>query len=148
MALDLPVVWSDACLAHTGTSGPWVGVPIEGDELPERATRIRATLEAAGAAIVPAVAYDDTTLLSIHDAGLVEFLRSAHRRWVEDGYPVDPGQPQVVGYIFPTPGLLSGIEPFEPPVRFRQDRDVGVRHDHGDRLRDLGGGARGCRLRA
>lgn len=114
MALPIPVVWSDTCLRHPGECGPWLGMAIEGDELPARATVIRSTLEAAGAAIVPAVAHDDATLLEVHDAGLVEFLRSAYRRWVEDGYPVDPGQPQVVGYIFATPGLLSGIEPFEP----------------------------------
>jgi acetoin utilization deacetylase AcuC-like enzyme len=114
VALELPVVWSDTCLRHTGVCGPWVGVPIEGDELPARATTIRATLEDAGATVVPAAVHDDATLLAIHDEGLVTFLRSAHRRWVEDGYPVDAGQPQVVGYIFPTAGFLSGLEPFEP----------------------------------
>ncbi len=113
MALAIPVVWSDTCLRHTGVCGPWVGVTIEGDELPARATSIRKVLEQAGAHIVQAHEHDDATLLAIHDEGLIGFLRSGHRRWLEEGYPVDPGQPQVVGYIFPTQGFLSGIEPFE-----------------------------------
>jgi acetoin utilization deacetylase AcuC-like enzyme len=114
MTLEIPVVWSDTCLLHRGECGPWVGVAIEGDELPDRATAIRAALEAAGASVVPAASHDDKTLLAVHDVGLVEFLRSAHSRWVEEGYPLDPGQPQVVGYLFPTPGLLAGVEPIEP----------------------------------
>jgi acetoin utilization deacetylase AcuC-like enzyme len=114
VGLDIPVVWSDTCLRHRGESGPWVGVAIEGDELPQRATVIRAALEEAGAPVVPAEAHDDATLLGVHDEGLVGFLRTAHSRWIEDGYPVDPGQPAVVGYIFPTSGLLAGVEPFEP----------------------------------
>jgi acetoin utilization deacetylase AcuC-like enzyme len=116
MALEIPVVWSDACLLHRGECGPWVGVAIEGDELPGRAAAIRGALEAAGASVVPAVSHDDATLLAVHDVGLVEFLRSAHSRWVEEGYPLDPGQPQVVGYLFPTPGFLAGVEPIEPAV--------------------------------
>ena len=34
--------------------------------------------------------------------------------WDDAGLPGDPGQPDVVGYIFPTPGLLGGIEPRVP----------------------------------
>lgn len=114
MALEIPVVWSDACLRHGGEAGTWLGVASEGDELPERATLVRDELVAAGATVVPADTHDDTTLLSVHDPGLVSFLRDAHGAWVEAGYPDDPGQPQVVGYIFATEGLLAGVEPFEP----------------------------------
>lgn len=114
MSLAIPVVWSDDCLRHGGEAGTWVGVAIEGDEVPERATLIRDALCGAGAHVVPAAAHDDTTLLAVHDPGLVRFLRDAHPAWVAAGYPEDPGQPQVVGYVFPTAGLLAGIEPFEP----------------------------------
>jgi len=110
----LPVVWSDACLRHDGACGTWVGVGIDGDELPERTVLIRDELVAAGAVVVAAVAHDDATLLAVHDPGLVDFLRTAYDHWVEDGYPVDPGQPRVLPYIFPTPGLVAGLEPFEP----------------------------------
>ena len=114
MALEIPVVWSDACLAHDGVAGTWIGVALEGDEVPERADRIREALVAAGARVVQAKPHDDTTLLLVHDPGLVAFLREAYPRWVEAGYPDDPGQPRVVGYLFPTEGLLSGLAPFEP----------------------------------
>jgi acetoin utilization deacetylase AcuC-like enzyme len=114
VTLAMPLVWSDACLQHSGRAGTWLGVEIEGDELPERALRIRASLEEAGALVVPAAEHDDTTLLAVHDHGLVAFLRGAHDAWCDAGYPDDPGQDQVVGYIFPTEGLLAGVQPFEP----------------------------------
>lgn len=112
MALSIPVVWSDDCLLHGGEAGTWLGVQIEGDEVPERALRIRAALEQAGARVVAAEPHDDATVLAVHDSGLVSFLRSAYEDWVRSGYPDDPGQPQVVGYLFPTAGLLAGVEPF------------------------------------
>ncbi len=114
MALEIPLVWSESCLAHGGEAGTWVGVQIEGDELPQRALAIRDALIAAGAGVVAAEPHDDAELLAVHDPGLVAFLRSAYDGWVEAGYPEDPGQRQVVGYIFPTPGLLAGLEPTEP----------------------------------
>lgn len=112
MALSIPVVWSDDCLLHGGEAGTWLGVQIEGDEVPERALRIRAALEDAGARVIEADRHGDATLHEVHDPGLVSFLRSAHADWVAAGYPDDPGQPQVVGYLFPTAGLLGGVEPF------------------------------------
>ena len=114
MALRIPLVWSDACLAHRGEAGTWIGLPDDGDELPERALLIRDALLDAGATLVAARAHDDSTLLAVHDRGLVAFLRDALTGWESAGYPADPGQPQVIGYIFPTPGLLAGVEPFEP----------------------------------
>lgn len=114
MAVPVPVVWSDACVRHAGEAGTWIGVTIDGDELPERAVLIRDALVAAGASVVDAVTHDDTTLLAVHDAGLVAFLREAYARWLATGYPDDPGQPQVIGYIFPTDGLLAGVQPLEP----------------------------------
>ena len=51
MPLALPVVWSDAHRRHVPDGEVWVGVRIPGTELPERAERIRAALEAAGAPV-------------------------------------------------------------------------------------------------
>ena len=114
MALSIPVVWSDGHRLHAPVGAVWVGVPIAADELPERANRIRVALEDAGAQVVAAEPHDDAALLAVHDAGLVDFLRTAWADWDAAGLPGDPGQPDVVGYIFPTPGLLGGYEPRVP----------------------------------
>ena len=110
MGLSIPVVWSDAHRRHAPGTGVWLGVAIDADELPARADRIRSALEGAGASVVEAESHDDAPLLAVHDAGLVEFLRTSWSEWNAEGYRDDPGQPDVVGYIFPTPGLLSGLE--------------------------------------
>jgi acetoin utilization deacetylase AcuC-like enzyme len=114
VALSIPVTWSDAHRLHAPETGVWVGVPIDADELPARADHILAALVAAGASIVDTEPHDDAPLLAVHDPGLVDFLRSAWNDWIADGMLDDPGQPDVVGYIFPTPGLLSGLEPHVP----------------------------------
>jgi len=110
----MPVTWSDAHRFHAPERAVWVGVPIDADELPERVDLIRAALEEAGAEFVSAKPYPDAALLAVHDAGLVEFLQSAWTTWGDSGMPAESGQPDVVGYIFPTPGLLAGIEPHVP----------------------------------
>ncbi|GIU95933.1 MAG: acetylpolyamine amidohydrolase [Gaiellaceae bacterium] len=114
MRLSIPVVWSEAHRRHAPETGVWVGVRIPADEVPERAERIRRSLEDAGAPIVRAEPHADETLLAVHEPALVEFLRTAWAAWSEAGYPGDPGQDEVVGYIFPTPGLLGVVDPHVP----------------------------------
>jgi acetoin utilization deacetylase AcuC-like enzyme len=82
--------------------------------MPERAEAIRAALVAAGTPVVAATPHADEALLRVHDAGLVEFLRTAWAAWDAARLPVDPGQDRVVGYIFPTPGFLGPVEPIVP----------------------------------
>lgn len=114
MALSIPVVWTDAHRLHDPETSVWIGMPIPTDELPRRADAIRAALEGAGAPIVLAAAHPDEPLLAVHDPELVAFLRGAREAWAAAGLPEDPGQPDVVGYIFPTSGLLAGLEPRVP----------------------------------
>ncbi|HUG63948.1 MAG TPA: histone deacetylase family protein [Gaiellaceae bacterium] len=114
MALSIPVTWSEAHRLHAPAMAVWVGVTIDADELPERADRIRSELEEAGARVVEAEPHDDDALLAVHDAGLVEFLRAAWADWDEAGLPDDPGQSEVVAYIFPTPGLVGDVQPRVP----------------------------------
>lgn len=114
MPLSIPVVWSDEHRLHAPEGAYWVGVRVANDETPERAEAIRVALEAAGARVVQAEPHGDDTLLAVHDAGLVEFLRNAWSDWAEAGYPKDAGQGSVVGYLFPTPGFLAGLEPRVP----------------------------------
>lgn len=114
MSLSIPVVWSDEHRLHDPEDTYWIGARVANDETPARAEAIREALEQAGAKVVPAAAHADDGLLAVHDAGLVEFLRNAWSDWSEAGYPEDPGQGSVVGYLFPIPGFLSGLEPRAP----------------------------------
>lgn len=114
MALSIAVTWSDTHRLHAPETAIWIGVPIDADELPERADRIRTALEDAGAPVVEAEPHDDELVLAVHDLGLVDFLRTAWADWDSAGLPQDPGQQHVVGYIFPTPGLVVGVEPRVP----------------------------------
>jgi acetoin utilization deacetylase AcuC-like enzyme len=110
----MPLVWTDAHREHVPGGEVWIGVRIPGDEVPERAEEIRGALEAAGAPVAAARPHDDGPLLAVHDPGLVEFLRTAWETWEAAGYPDDPGQDRVVGYLFPTRGLLGELAPATP----------------------------------
>jgi acetoin utilization deacetylase AcuC-like enzyme len=110
----MPVTWSEAHRLHAPERAVWVGVPIDADELPERADLIRAALEDAGAEVVAARTHPDDELLAVHDRGLVEFLHGASDDWEAGEMPAESGQADVVGYIFPTPGLLGELDPRVP----------------------------------
>jgi acetoin utilization deacetylase AcuC-like enzyme len=114
MPISMPLVWSDRCLLHEPGGEVWIGMPIPGDEVPERIVRIRAAAVGAGAELVEAEEHLDEALLSVHSAELVGFLRDAWERWNEAGYPDAHGQDRVVPYITPHPGLTGGREPLIP----------------------------------
>lgn len=114
MPLSLPVVWSETCLEHDPDGEIWVGMRTRGTEVPERAERIRAALERAGAPLVPAEEHDEACLAAVHDGALLRFLAGAWQDWEAAGLPDDPGQNRVVPYVFPLPGLLGGAAPLEP----------------------------------
>ncbi len=107
----MPVVWSDRHASHVPEGEIWLGVHTPGTELPERAVRIRAALEAAGAVVVEAEPHPDESLLAVHDPELLDHLEHAWERWDAAGFPTDPGQDRVVPYIFPTAGMLGGRPP-------------------------------------
>jgi acetoin utilization deacetylase AcuC-like enzyme len=114
MGVALPVVWSDTCLLHTAGGEVWIGRPIPGDELPERALAIRDAVVAGGARLVGAVEHQDDALCAVHDEQLLAFLRDAWSAWEASGYPASYGQDRVVPYIFAHPGLLTEGEPMVP----------------------------------
>ncbi len=114
MALAMPVVWADAHRLHDPGVGIWIGMPIPADEVPERAERIRAALEEAGARVIPVEPHGDEALLAVHDPELTSFLDGAWDAWTAAGLHEDPGQDRVTAYLFPTPDFLSGAEPRIP----------------------------------
>jgi acetoin utilization deacetylase AcuC-like enzyme len=114
MALELPVVWTDAHRLHDPAAEIWVGVRTPATEVAERVERIRAALTEAGARTVPAEPHADDALLAVHDRQLVAYLRAAWSEWECAGLATDPGQDRVVPYFFPHPGLVGELEPREP----------------------------------
>ena len=108
------VVGSDTCLLHVPGAEIWVGVRTPGTELPERAVRIETALRTAGHRLTTALPHDEDILRRVHDPRLVDHLRTVYDRWVEAGFPADPGQDRVVPYLMPTPGMLDGLPEREP----------------------------------
>jgi acetoin utilization deacetylase AcuC-like enzyme len=98
----MPVVYSDRHRLHEPGGEVWIGVRTPGTELPERAERIRAAVEEAGARVVEAEPHGDD-VLALHDPALVEYLATAWDRWRDAG--LTEHQDRVVPYIFAHPGL-------------------------------------------
>lgn len=114
MTLSIPLVWADDHRLHEPSAEIWVGVRTPAAELPARAEAIRLAVLGAGATEVAASPHGDAPIEAVHDPDLVAFLASAWADWVAAGLPDDPGQDQVVPYIFPHPGLMGGLEPMVP----------------------------------
>ena len=114
--LALPVVWSEDCLRHEPGGEVWLGVRDAGTEVPARALVLRDALGAQGAPIVAARPHGDEILRAVHDGGLVDHLAGVWAAWEQEGYPAQHGRDRVVPYVFPTPGMLAGLEPRIPPA--------------------------------
>jgi acetoin utilization deacetylase AcuC-like enzyme len=119
----LPFVWSDDCLRHEPGAEIWVGVRTPATEVAERALRIREALVAMGAREVAAAEHPDEAVLAVHDAELVEYLRTAWDEWSALGLPSD----RVVPYVFAREELTGGRPAPKPaavwarPGRFAYD---------------------------
>jgi acetoin utilization deacetylase AcuC-like enzyme len=104
---DVPYVASQVAGSHDPAGEVYVGVRTPGTEVPQRAERIEAALQAAGARRVEAEPVADREALALHDPGLVGYLRSAWEEWEASGLAEDPGQDRVVPYLFPTAAMLG-----------------------------------------
>ena len=105
----LPVVWHADCLRHEPGGEVWLGVWETGTEVPDRATVLLDALTAAGAAVTDSRPHGNEALLAVHDAELVEHLATVWAQWEAGGYASEHGRTRVVPYVFPTPGMLSGL---------------------------------------
>lgn len=102
------VIHSEDYRSHDALTGAWVGITIDTFEVPERIDAILQSLEASSHTLTVAQEHGDEVLLRVHDAGMVDYLRTAHELWLEAGYTEDPGQSLVSGYAFPTERFLGG----------------------------------------
>jgi acetoin utilization deacetylase AcuC-like enzyme len=112
MKLELPIVWSDRHRLHEPGGEVWIGVRTPGTEVPRRAEAIRDALRACDAPFVAAEPHPDDDVLAVHDAALVDYLRTAWDEWAAAGLPSDPGQDRVVPYVF----AHAGLTPHAPPA--------------------------------
>jgi acetoin utilization deacetylase AcuC-like enzyme len=112
----IPVVWHEDCLLHDPGGEVWLGVWEGGTEVPARASALRDALAASRAEIIPANPHDDAAILAVHEAPLVEHLRTVWDEWENAGFPAVHGRSRVVPYVFPTAGLLSGQPLRSPPA--------------------------------
>src|SRR3954454_22616953 len=104
----VPVVWSPATREHDPRHEVWVGVPTPATEVAARVDSIIASLTRAGHRLVEASAQPDDALAAVHSRELLDFLRTAGRRWQEGPYNELVGQDRVVPYLFPTPAMSAG----------------------------------------
>jgi acetoin utilization deacetylase AcuC-like enzyme len=105
----VPVVWSEATLAHRPDREVWIGLPMDGSELPERVTAIEDALRAAGHPFLPASSHPDEALVTVHDPGLIRHLATVYDAWLDAGF-VGLGQDRVIPYFFPTQAMLGPIQ--------------------------------------
>ncbi|MET0739120.1 MAG: histone deacetylase family protein [Acidimicrobiales bacterium] len=110
-ALALPVVWDERHRRHDVGGGIWLGVELASDETPARGDRLREAMVGAGATVHPATDHGDGPVLAVHTPDYLAFLRRAHRDWLAAGHQLDPGQPDVVPYVFSLPQATSGRPP-------------------------------------
>lgn len=107
--MTVVAVWSDDALAHDPGGEVWIGLPIEGDETPDRALAMLRAIEDAGVDVIAPRPHPDSVITAVHDPGMLDYLATAHERWVEAGYPGDLGQHHVVAYAFRHPGAFDHV---------------------------------------
>ena len=119
--LRMPAVWTPRHSGHAPDGGYWLGVRLPGDEEPVRGDTLRDQLVAVGAMVVDAPDLGLAPVLAVHDAAFVDCLRRAYPEWVAAGHLDDPGQPQVVPYLFAMPGFAARARADRPPASIRAE---------------------------
>jgi acetoin utilization deacetylase AcuC-like enzyme len=117
----MPVVWTPRHRGHAPNGGYWLGVRLPGDEEPERGEVLRDQLAAAGATIVDPPDHGLEPVLAVHDPAFVDFLSRAHDAWVAEGHLDDPGQSEVVPYLFATGPFVARRRSDRRPATIRAE---------------------------
>jgi acetoin utilization deacetylase AcuC-like enzyme len=115
--MSLVAVWSDDYLAHDANWLVWAGLRFPGDEEAERAEILRDELDQAGIEMVPAQEHGREPIDAVHLPAMVDYLETAHQRWVEAGYAEDHGADLVVPYAFPHPDAFGAYPSRLPKSR-------------------------------
>jgi len=89
--------------------------------VPARVSAIRDAVSAKGSPLVEAVPQGDDSILRVHDAALVEYLRGAWQEWEQAGLPEDPGQDRVVPYFFAPAARREPVAAWARPGLFAYD---------------------------
>ncbi len=111
----MTTVFSPDHARHVPDGEIWVGIRIDGTELPSRGQAILEAVTAAGHEVIAPEQISDDELLSVHDPALVQFLENSYADWSSSDYPRNPGQDRVVPYAFPHPAMLvPGNKPRMP----------------------------------
>ena len=102
----MQVVYSPAHLGHDPTVETIMGAPIPANEVPERAERIRAALEADGGfPLIEPTEHGMDPITAVHDPALVRFLEvawSEHRRQGVD-------RPYLIADTYPNRSMFEGM---------------------------------------
>jgi len=102
------VVYSPAHLAHDTVTETVLGSVIPANEVPERAERIRSTLEADGGFTIEGpVEHGTSPILAVHDPGLVKFMEEA---W-SAARAQSVGRPYLIADTFPNVHMFEGMSP-------------------------------------
>jgi acetoin utilization deacetylase AcuC-like enzyme len=117
------VAYSPAHLAHDVVTETVLGTVIPANEVPDRAERIRATLEADGGFELGAPTEHGTDpILAVHDPGLLRYLAEAWPSARAQGV----GRPFLIADTYPNFRMFEGISPevvaSRPETRFAGGR--------------------------
>lgn len=115
--MSLEAVWSEAHALHDPRGEVWIGLPLEGDEVPARGVVMRQVIDDLGMPVVPPRAHGLDPVLAVHNQEMVAYLETAYEEWAQAGYPESPGQDRVVAYVFPHPDALRHVAPHWPASR-------------------------------
>ena len=110
----IPFVWHPRTRRHAPQRGYIAGLPQPSRDVAERVNTIRDALIAAGHPEITGRDPDPEALAAVHSRGMLDHLRGIHDAWTVARYAEDPGQDRVVPWLFPTEGMLGGVEPRRP----------------------------------